>query len=196
MTEDNLEQPVPSELETLKKRATMLKINYHPSIGVDSLKIKIEDKMSATTEEEVVNVKALGSDKIQYVSHAAYTRMSMRERKKRAGSLIRINVTMMNPNKKNWEGEIISVGSAKIGTFKKYIPFNTAEGWHVPYIIYEAMKERQCTVFFTVKDHRGKKVRKGKQIPEFNIHELDPLTKVELKELAQRQAMAANGSDD
>jgi hypothetical protein len=41
-----------------------------------------------------------------------------------------------------------------------------------------------------VPDSRGNKVRKGKLIKEFAIEELPPLTKEELAELAQRQAMS------
>jgi hypothetical protein len=97
----------------------------------------------------------------------------------------------MNPAKKEWDGEIISVGSAKIGTFKKFVKFNTEEGWHIPNIIYEYIKERKCSIFFTEKNHIGQKVRKAKLVNEFNLEVLPPLTKDELKSLAQRQAMEA-----
>ena len=96
----------------------------------------------------------------------------------------------MNPNKKEWEGEIITAGNAGVGTFKKYIPFNADEGWHVPNIIYQVLKGRECQVFSTVTGPRGNKFRKGKLIKEFAIEVLPPLTEDELKDLAQRQAMA------
>lgn len=194
-SEDVQEDNIPSELETLKARANMRGITFHPKIGLDKLKAKLK---AADNEEEATNVAAL-QDKnsgmvahVTPISHTEFTRMSIKDRKKKAGSLIRINVSSMNQNKKNWEGEIISVGSAKLGTFKKYIPFNTTDGWHVPYIVYEAMKERKCTVFHTVKDAKGNKKRMPRSINEFNIEVLPPLTKVQLKELAQRQSMAGN----
>lgn len=77
-----------------------------------------------------------------------------------------------------------------MGTFKKYVPFNADEGWHVPRIIYNQMAERQCQVFVTRKDERGRSIREGKLIKEFAIEVLDPLTTDELAELARRQAMA------
>jgi hypothetical protein len=43
-------------------------------------------------------------------------------------------------------------------------------------------------------DQRGNKVRRGRLIAEFAIEELSPLSEKELKELAQRQAMAAGTS--
>ena len=77
-----------------------------------------------------------------------------------------------------------------VGTFKKYVPFNADEGWHVPRIIYEQLKDRECQVFTTVRDSRGNSTRKGKLIKEFAIEVLPNLTEEEIKELAQRQAMA------
>jgi len=197
MTEDTQseatqEDTIPDELETLKSRADTRGIKYHPSIGLDKLKLKMEAADSETATEEIVNITKLQNKGIEYMDHAQYTKLSARERKKRCGSLIRINVTSMNQNKKNWEGEIMSAGSAKLGTFKKFIPFNTTDGWHVPYIIYQAMKERKCTIFQTVKDSKGVKKRVPKSINEFNIEVLPPLTREELKSLAQRQAMAGN----
>jgi hypothetical protein len=96
----------------------------------------------------------------------------------------------MNPAKKEWDGEIITTGNSLVGTFRKYIPFNSDEGWHVPQIIYNQLVSRQCQVFTTVTDARGNKVRRGKLIREFAIEVLPQLTPQELHELAQRQAMA------
>jgi hypothetical protein len=72
----------------------------------------------------------------------------------------------------------------------KFVPFNVEEGWHVPRIIYTQLAERQCQIFTTTTDSRGNKTRKGKLIREFAIEVLPPLTPEELRELAQRQAMA------
>jgi hypothetical protein len=99
----------------------------------------------------------------------------------------------MNPAKKEWEGEIISVGSARIGTYKKYVPFNTgSEGWHIPKIMYDFLKERKCSVFQTILDNKGNKVRRSRLVPEFSIEVLPPLTREELKELARTQAMSGS----
>ena len=96
----------------------------------------------------------------------------------------------MNPGKKEWHGEFISVGSAKLGTFKKFIPFGTGEPYHVPRIIYNELKAKQCSQFYTVKGHGKQKVRKSKLINEYVIDELPPITIQELKDLALQQAMA------
>jgi hypothetical protein len=120
-----------------------------------------------------------------------FRKSDTKDRKKFAGRLVRCIVTCMNPEKKKWQGEIISVGSAKLGTFKKFVAFNTPDGYHIPQIIFDMMKERKCTVFVDSRDARGQKIKKGKLIPEFSIEILPPLTPNELSDLARRQALAA-----
>lgn len=176
------------ELTTLKARADMLGISYHPSIGVEKLKAKIEAKLSDAPEEtDEPEVKP----QVQAPGVAVETEGQKRQRlRKQAAELVRIRVTCMNPAKREWEGEIITAGNSAVGTFKKYIPFNADEGWHVPRIIYNQLVERECQVFVTTKDGRGNSVRRGKSIKEFAIEVLPPLTQEELDELARRQAMA------
>jgi hypothetical protein len=96
----------------------------------------------------------------------------------------------MNPAKKEWDGEIFTAGNSLVGSMTKYVPFNADDGWHVPRIIYQQLVQRQCQVFTTVRDSRGNTSRKGKLIKEFAIEVLPMLTAEELKDLAQRQAMA------
>lgn len=112
------------------------------------------------------------------------------ERRRLANKLIRVRVTCMNKNKKDWQGEIFSVGSAKIGTFKKFVPFDTE--YHIPHIIYREIKERMCSSFITVKGPRGNKLTKAIQIKEFGVEVLDPLTQAELKQLADQQAVSGS----
>lgn len=109
--------------------------------------------------------------------------------KRHANELIRIRVTCMNPAKKEWEGEIIGAGNNLVGTLSKYVPFGAEDGWHVPRIMYNVLRDRQAQIFITVTDPISKqKVRKGKLIKEFAIEVLEPLTSDELAELAARQA--------
>lgn len=108
-----------------------------------------------------------------------------------ASRLIRVVVSCMNPLKKEWEGEIFTVANSLVGTYKKFVPFNIDEGFHIPHIIYEQLKERMFQTFVSEKGPRGERIKRGKQVKEFAIQLLDPLTAEELKDLAQRQAMAA-----
>ena len=167
------------ELAALKARADLLGLPYHPSIGVDKLREKVNAVLLDKTDGAVS------------VAPAQETDSAVRIRQiEEATKLVRIRVTCMNPAKKEWEGEIFSVANAVVGTHKKYVPFNVEDGWHVPNIIYQFMIACECQIFHTVTDARGNKGRKGKLIKEYAIEVLDQLTSVELKELAQRQAMA------
>ena len=112
------------------------------------------------------------------------------ENKAKIGALVHVRVQCMNPAKRDWPGEIISVGSAKLGTFKKYVPFNN-EPYHIPKIIYDMMTEKKCSAFFNGTDNRGHKTRKARQINEYAIEVLPPMTPEEIKDLARKQAMAA-----
>ncbi len=184
LQETNDIELVQDELTVLKARADKMGISYHPSIGVDKLK----EKINAALSDEPV--EAVQDEVAETVTEVKVKEKSKGELKKEASKLVRIRVTCMNPNKKEWEGEIFTVSNAVVGTFKKYVPFNTEEGYHVPHIIYEQLKERKCQIFQTVRDSRGNKSRKGKLINEFSIEVLPPLTPAELQELARKQAMA------
>lgn len=174
---DDLGIAAPDELTSLKARADLMGISYHPSIGLEKLREKVNaalavEKPGAAEEDE-----------------AAQRRRMIEE----ATKLVRVRVNCMNPAKKEWSGEIITVGNSVVGTHKKYIPFNAEDGWHIPHIMYEALLGRECQVFVTVTDSRGNKSRKGRIIKEFAVEVLPPLTQEELAELARRQAMAGNG---
>lgn len=179
MNETNIEELGQDELATLKSRADMLGVKYHPSISLEKLREKINASLESETKNEGTGIGAAETE--------AQKRLRLMQE---ATKLVRIRVTCMNPAKKEWEGEIITVGNAGVGTHKKYIPFNADEGWHVPNIIYQALQERQCQVFVSTKTKNGVTMRQGKLIKEFAIEVLPPLTEEELKDLAQRQAMA------
>jgi len=190
------QQPAPEaeldELATLKARADLMGIRYNPKISVEKLKLKIEGKLSDIEEVKPVPMATL--TKKDELSEAEFDAEQATLRRSNAGKLVRVRVTCMNPNKKDWDGEIISVGSAKIGTFKKFVKFNADDGWHIPFIIYEYLKEKKCSVFYTVNDERGQKIRKARLVNEFSLEVLPALTDAELKDLAIKQAMEAGNA--
>lgn len=180
------ELPVIDALTSLKQRADLMGVSYHPSIGIDKLREKINAKLNG--EPEVADAKpVLAKAEIEEESEG-----QRRARlKKEANRLVRVNITCMNPLKKEWHGEILTAGNSVVGMFRKFIPFNTTDGYHVPQILLSQLQERQCQVFYNEKSHRGVTVRRGKLIKEFAIEMLTPLTEDELKELGRRQAMEA-----
>ena len=176
-------ESTPSELDLLKERATMMGITFHPSIGIEKLKEKIEATLSKI---ETIPVDTAANEPMPEYQKHKYIRDE-------ATKLIRVVVNCMNPAKQLWEGEIFTVSNRAIGTVKKFVPFNADAGYHIPNVIYQAMLERQCPVYYTVTDPRtGFKTRKSRLIKEFSITVLDPLTTEELEELARQQAIGNN----
>lgn len=176
-----------TEIELLKERANKLNITYNAQIGVEKLKAKIEAKLNDTETGE-------DNDDVDAVEVPKKLTKGQRKAKLRreATALVRVKVACMNPNKREWEGEIISAGNSAANQEKKYVPFNLDEGYHLPKIIVNYLKEKECQIFVTTKDSRGNKSRKGKLIKEFAVEELPPLTKAEIADLAKKQAMGNN----
>jgi hypothetical protein len=199
------------EVKALRQKAKDLGLKVHSRTGEVKLRKAIADyeamqdgvqnsspEPQETPEEKTATVVSDGyqpkpGEKLYYTEEEFMSK-EMREARRIAGRLIRIRTTCMNPNKKNWTGEILSVGSAKMGTFKKFVPFNSEEPYHVPYAIYQFMKERKCRIGTTVKMPNGQEVNRYKLVNEFSIEVLPPLTETELEELKQRQAMASGAA--
>jgi hypothetical protein len=196
MTEEQKIQ-VEEEIAILKQRADLMGIAYHPSISLDKLKARINAKLNdeplpLETNEEEATVTTITERTLQFKPE---TKVEKMERLRlEAARLVRIRVTCMNPNKKDWDGDVFTVSNSFVGTFRKYVPFNAEEGWHVPNIIYEYIKDKNF-VHHYVEKKDGKEINRHKLVKEFAVEVLDPLTDEELKELAQRQAMSRSIED-
>lgn len=193
MSNDN--DTVQDELASLKSRADLMGVSYHPSIGLEKLREKInaviEQTGDATKEDKAVEQAQVAADTVSATPIPAETKLQYHARKKReANELVRVRVTCMNPAKAEWDGEIFTAGNSLVGSFTKYVPFNNEEGWHIPRIIYNMMRDRQCQIFINAKDSRGNTTRQGKLIKEFGIEVLPDLSAEDLQELAQRQALS------
>lgn len=206
-TNTNPEEPIeeevasmPSELDVLKQRAKQVGMKFHHKVGVEKLRNQLEAFL--TEKEEPAPIQpaptAYAPPSPAEVNlgpgiRANETKMQRRKRlRDEAFKLVRVRVTCMNPAMKEYEGQIYSVGNNIVGMVKKYVPFNVDEGWHIPNILYQHLKERKCQVFYTVKGGRGNKIRKGKLINELSIEKLPPLTPKEMADLAHKQALANN----
>lgn len=172
----------PSELELLKERATQMGISFHPSIGVDKLRAKVDAAIKGVPDPTANEEPAPAPVLTEYQK----TQMQRME----ALKLVRVVVSCMNPAKQAWEGEVFTVGNDAIGTVRKYVPFNVDNGYHVPHIIYEQLLERQCPILVPVTDPvTGFKTSRIKLVREFNVVVLPQLTESELAELARQQAV-------
>lgn len=124
------------------------------------------------------------------VSNEPETEGQKRNRLRReAMALVRVRVSCMDPAKKKLKGELLCVSNRNFGTIQRFIPFNRE--WHIEKVLYDLLVEKEYMVFDREKTGRaGIEVVEPRNVPAFNIQVLPPLTSGELKDLAQRQAMA------
>ena len=167
----------PTELELLKDRADDLGIDYHPSIGLEKLKAKVNAKLNPIKDKDVETKAA-----------------KKRRAKLESLALKRVLVMNQNPAKKDWKGEYIKVSNSLIGTVTKFVPYDIET--HIETIIYKQLKQRKMSRFYTTKNAKGRPVRKWRLVPEFAITDLEPLTEKELKALAADQAKRGAIGDD
>ena len=115
--------------------------------------------------------------------------------RRQAMALVRVHVSCMDQAKKKLKGELLCVSNRNFGTIQRFIPFNRE--WHIEKVLYDALMEKEYMVFDREKTGRaGIEVVTPRNVPAFNIRVLPPLSKGELKDLAQRQAMADGTSKE
>jgi hypothetical protein len=203
---DNADLPLPTpaeQLAELKRRADQMGVHYHPNIGIEKLSEKIAARLADKPDPDQVPAAVPGSVAMgagsqaaaldtsgEFIPPAETPQQKKRRKQLEASALVRVRITCMNPAKKEWDGEIFTVGNSVVGTFKKFVPFNGADdGYHIPQIMLEMLRAKECQIFVDQKTAKGK-IRQGKLIKEFAIEVLPPLTEEEIHDLAQRQAMA------
>jgi hypothetical protein len=169
-----------------------LGVTYHHRAGVEKIRDLIDAHVTAEDKLEVQQAESfkMPDKPVVPMSATVYRKKELASNRKKAGALIRVRVQCMDPQKKEWPGEMLFTGSAKLGSFRKYVPFGNVE-WHIPKIIYDMMMEKQCSSFYSKIDDRGNKSRVSKLISAFAIEVLPPLTKEEMIELGNRQALQA-----
>ena len=163
------------ELNLLKERADLMGIKYSKAIGVDALRAKINEKLEAS--------------EIQKEEKQTKAELRKQARKDQL-KLVRIRLSVMNPNKQAWRGEVFTFANSVLGTVKKFVPFGSefyTNGYHVPYCIYTLLKNKTYLSIQT-KTVKGQILVTKKILPEFSIEVLPQLTTEELQELAKEQA--------
>lgn len=109
--------------------------------------------------------------------------------------LVRVRIQNLDPKKKDLPGEIFTFANEYLGTVRKYIPYGevTDDGWHIPYCIYQELKERKFLNISTTKDRRSGHIHTRQAwAREFSLEVLEPLSDVERNRLAVAQAAAGS----
>jgi hypothetical protein len=188
-TLDNETTAQPTELQLLKGRADMLGIKYSNNISLETLRERVNAKVNGDPDPaETVSEEPNALD--PNAPPKAETRQEMRDRLHlEAMKLVRVRITNMDPKKKDLPGEIIAVGNDILGVVKKYIPYGEASenGYHIPQIIYDELKDRKFLDIRTSKK-AGQISVSQKWAREFSLEVLPPLTEQELARLAAAQA--------
>lgn len=198
---------VKSELEQLKERATQLGLKFGPNIGVDLLRARVNAVINGDAELNEVNDEDEELDEEETVTETVSNKPKLDKKlaerfgeteeekrvrlRKDAFKLIRVRIQCMNPLKKAMQGEVFTVSNSVVGTYRKFVPYNVEsdEGWLVPKIMLNMIKERKFNQIRYEKKN-GLQIPKAHLVKEFAIEILPQLTKEELKELAQRQALS------
>lgn len=100
--------------------------------------------------------------------------------------LVRVIVTPNDPIKRDWTAEVLDVANDAQPSTKKAIPFG--EEFHIPRILYNALKEKQYLHSIIRKNPQtGKEERINRLVPAYSITLLDNLSPEEISAIAERQ---------
>lgn len=160
--------------EELQQALDMLGVKYHHNAKLDTLQQLFNEsntKPEKPEPEEGVDLRA----------HLL---------------LKRYKITCMNPQKRDWKGEIFTAGNDVSSTVRKFIPYNcpAAQSWHIPAILVDAIRDRKYLQTSLEKDHKGRDVITKQRLDEFILVELPPLSAQELAKLAYHQRLIEAGS--
>ncbi len=191
--------PMPSELDMLKARATMMGVEFSNNIGIDTLRARVNAAMEGSeapkevskAKDDAPEVNALTGEAADVDPDAGLTTRQILQRDQM--KLVRVRITNLDPKKKDLQGEVITVANEFLGTVRKFVPFGevTDEGYHIPYCIYNMLSERVFLHICTFKDKRTGQIQiEQKEVREFALEVLPPLTPKELAALATAQQAA------
>lgn len=173
-----------AQLEALKARATKLGVSFSPNIGLDTLRERI---LAAQAAE--VDVDAVEAPAPTVVKAETENQRKLRIRRS-ATRLVRVQVSNLNPATREHEGAYFTAGNSVSGDHTKYVKYSVA--WHVPYIIYMHLKEREIQLFRSARNADNKEIKESYMTKEFGVELLPALTPKEIEDLRIKQAMANN----
>lgn len=194
--EDESGSKLPDELTMLKSRAKLMGVAFSNNIGLEALKEKIEEhKQKAVNAEKQVASQTQKNEEKAERTVAKGKKMNLRTfLQKEKMKLVRLRITNLDPKKKDLPGEILTTGNEFLGTVRKFIPFGEAtdNGYHVPYCLYELMRDRKFLSIKTRKGPKGQTIVEQQMVREFALEILPPLTDEERARLSAAQ-LASGG---
>ncbi len=182
----------PTQLDRVKARADIVGLKYHHKVGLEKLTEQLNALLAAAGAPAPVMPTPVAAVASSVVTPASAMNNSelLQAKRLKAHKLVRVRISCMNSNKKEWTGEIFAVGNRFLGNQKKYIPFDNAEGWHVPQIILTKIQNQRMQIFVDRRNERGEKIKVGKLVPEYAVEILPDLSEGQMNELARKQALS------
>lgn len=178
-----------NEKDLLLKRAATLGLRVSGNIGLDTLRQRIKDALEGKKAEPETQETADAREDESYAQ-------KLKRMRDTHLSLVRVRISCMNPHKAEITGEVVTVANRYLGTVRKMVPFGdaTANGYHIPRIIYEELKRRKFQSIKTVRRNGIDVIvpESLRDLPEFNIEVLPPLTEKELYDLKIMQAQSGS----
>jgi len=176
-------------LEKLKAEAQFLGIEFHHNSGETKLLQLIKDfKNKSSKKEEKEEVVVVKEEKEEVVVVKEKTKQQRHdELRKSQTKLIRVIVHCNNDNKSEMKGDFFTASNKIVGDYKKFVPFDNEEGFHIPQILLDTMRDKQCLKFRSQKNADGVEIKAPYLAKEYTIEVLPPLTQKELDKLAAAQ---------
>lgn len=168
----------------LLERAALLGISVHPMAKNETIAAKIAAKLRDEPDPEapvpaapVAPVAEASAPVVDKELHPA----------KR---LRRVIITCNDPQKADQTGDIVSVSNGEVGNLRFYFHFN--KPWHVPEIVLATLRESKLFLHSSRRDGRDVVTR---EVPRYNIQELEPLDEKQRERIAAKQAAALATED-
>jgi hypothetical protein len=187
----NPETPTPSIDDPgyrteLLERAALLGISVHPMAKNETIAAKIAAKLRDEPDPEASAPTAAAEPVAPLVAALEKPNSEIHPAKR----LRRVIITCNDPQKADQTGDIISVSNGEVGNLRFYFHFN--KPWHVPEIILNTLRESKLFLHSSRKDGREVVTR---EVPRYNIQELEPLDEKQRERIAAKQAAALATED-
>ena len=180
-----------SGFEDLKLEANKLGVQYRNNISA----AKLLEKVNAAKVANNIEVEDELDTSIDFAKKPRETTNQRNMRVRKACNLLhRVNIVCHNPNKKKWTSEIFNVSNSVSGSFKRTVPFSI--NTHVPTIILNVIKEREYLKTYETKDNNGNLIKRFKNVAEFSVTHLDPLTKSEIITIRDKKRLETANEED
>ncbi len=98
------------EIQEIKSRLDQMGVKYHHNAKVDTLRALLAKSLKGDSVDEETSELSVAQVRANLMADA--------------NRLIRCRITCMNPNKRDWTGEIFTAGNSFTGSIKKFVPYN------------------------------------------------------------------------